>query len=223
VARPAGGPEPAAAIGVRAGKVINHYKMAKHFSLAICDGHLGWARKEDAIKDEELLDGIYVIRTSEPAERLTAADGVRSYKRLGLVEQAFRCLKGIDLLVRPIHHRTADRVRAHILLCLLAYYVEWHLRQVWAPLLFEDEELAEDRPRRDPVAPAQASASARLKKKTHLTTGGLPVQSFRTLLAHLGTRSRNTCVVAGDPRQTTFCRVTEADALQAEALRLLAV
>ena len=92
-----------------------------------------------------MLDGIYVIRTSEPAERLTAADGVRSYKRLALVEQAFRCLKGIDLLVRPIHHRTADRVRAHILLCLLAYYVEWHLRQAWEPLLFEDEELAEDR------------------------------------------------------------------------------
>ena len=119
--------------------------MAKHFTLTIRDGHLGWARKEDAITKEELLDGIYVIRTSEPAERLTAADGVRSYKRLALVEQAFRCLKGIDLLVRPIHHRTADRVRAHILLCLLAYYVEWHLRQAWEPLLFEDEELVVDR------------------------------------------------------------------------------
>src|SRR4051794_3690719 len=139
-------PEAAAEIGVRAGKIINHYKMAKHFTLTIRDGHLGWARKEDAIQTEELLDGIYVIRTSEPAERLAAADGVRSYKRLALVEQAFRCLKGIDLLVRPIHHRTAERVRAHILLCLLAYYVEWHLRQVWASLLFEDEELAVDRP-----------------------------------------------------------------------------
>ena len=162
-----------------------------------------------------------MIRTSEPAERLTAADGVRSYKRLALVEQAFRCLKGIDLLVRPIHHRTAERVRAHILLCLLAYYVEWHLRQAWASLPFEDEELAVDRPRRDPVAPTQASASARLKKKTHVTSGGLPVQSFRTLLAHLGTRCRNTCVVSADPGQTTFRQVTEADALQAEALRLI--
>ena len=114
VARPAGRPATAAEIGVRAGKIINHYKMAKHFTLMIRDGHLGWARKEDAIKDEELLDGIYVIRTSEPAEHLTAADSVRSYKRLGLVEQAFRCLKGIDLLVRPIHHRTAERVRAHV-------------------------------------------------------------------------------------------------------------
>ncbi|MGZ3472105.1 MAG: IS1634 family transposase [Isosphaeraceae bacterium] len=223
VTRPTGPPETAAAIGVRAGKVINHYKMAKHFTLTIRDGHLGWARKEDAIKNEELVDGIYVIRTSEPAERLTAADGVRSYKRLALVEQAFRCLKGIDLLVRPIHHRTAERVRAHILLCLLAYYVEWHLRQVWEPLLFEDEELAVDRCRRDPVAPARASESARQKKKTHVTSGGLPVQSFRTLLAHLGTRCRNTCVVASAPDQTTFRQVTEADTLQAEALRLITV
>jgi hypothetical protein len=125
--------------------------------------------------------------------------------------------------VRPIHHRTAERVRAHVLLCLLAYYVEWHLRQVWRPLLFEDEELAVDRRQRDPVAPARASASARQKKRTHLTSGGLPVQSFRTLLAHLGTRCRSTCVVAGDPSWTSFSQVTEADALQAEALRLITV
>ena len=221
VARPAAQPETTAAIGVRAGKIINHYKMAKHFSLTIRDGHLAWARKEDAIQKEELLDGIYVIRTSEPAQRLTAADGVRSYKRLALVKQAFRCIKGIDLLVRPIHHRAADRVRAHILLCVLAFYVEWHLRKVWEPLLFEDEELDEDRPRRDPVRPARASESARLKKKTHLTASGLPAHSFRTLMAHLGTRCRNTCVVAGDPLETTFRQVTEADALQAEAMRLI--
>ena len=204
VARASDRPETAAEIGVRAGKIIDHYKVAKHFTLTIRDGHLGWARKEDAITNEEMLDGIYVIRTSEPSERLTAADGVRSYKRLALVEQAFRSLKGIDLLVRPIHHRTADRVRAHILLCLLAYYVEWHLRQAWESLLFEDEELAVDRQRRDPVAPAQASESARRKKKTHTTSGGLPVQSFRTLVAHLGTRCRNTCIVTGDPNRTAF-------------------
>ncbi len=222
VAWPAGRPETAAEIGVRAGEIINHYKMTKYFTLMIRDGSLGWARKEDAIKNEELLDGISVIRTSEPAERLTAADGVRSSQRLALVEQAFRCLKGIDLLVRPIHHRTATRVRAHVLLCLLAYYVEWHLRQVWQPLLFEDEESAVDRRRSDPMAPARASASAR-QKKTHVTSGGLAVQSFRTLLAHLGTRCRNTCVVAGDPSRTSFSQVTEADALQAEALRLIAV
>ena len=117
VRRPAGGLETAADIGVRVGKIINHYKMAKHFALTIRDGYLGWARNETAIQKEELLDGIYVIRTSEPAERLTAANSVRSYKSLALVEQSFRCLKGIDLLVRPIHHRTADRVRAHIFLC----------------------------------------------------------------------------------------------------------
>ena len=221
VAQAAGPPEAAAAIGVRAGKIINHYKMAKHFTLTIRDGHLGWARKDEAIRKEELLDGLYVIRTSEPAERLKAADGVRSYKRLALVEQAFRCLKGIDLLVRPIHHRTADRVRAHILLCLLAYYVEWHLCQAWESLLFEDEELAVDRQRRDPVAPAQASESARRKKETHATSGGLPVQSFRTLVAHLGTRCRNTCIVTGDPNRTAFHQHTEADELQSEALRLI--
>jgi len=221
VARATGQPETAAQIGVRAGKIINHYKVAKHFTLTIRDGYLGWARKQDTIPREELLDGIYVIRTSEPGGRLKAADGVRSYKRLALVEQSFRCLKGIDLMVRPIHHRTADRVRAHILLCLLSYYVEWHLRRAWESLLFEDEELVMDRKRRDPVAPARASESVRLKKTTHLTPEGLPVQSVRTLLAHLGTRTRNTCVVTSDPQQTKFSQVTEADALQAEALRLI--
>jgi transposase len=219
VARQTGPPEKAADIGVRAGKIINHYKVAKHFTLMISDGFLGWARKHDAIHKEELLDGIYVIRTNEPIKRLTAPDGVRSYKRLALVEQCFRCFKGIDLLVRPIHHRIAERVRSHILLCLLAFYVEWHMRQAWEPLLFEDEELDWDR--RDPVAPAQASATARQKKKTHMTPDGLPVQSFRTLMAHLATRARNTCVVTGDPQQMTFSQVTEADALQAEALRLI--
>jgi transposase len=214
-------PETAAEIGVRAGKIINNYKMSKHFTLTIGDGSLEWARKQEEIAKEELLDGIYVVRTSEPTERLTAADGVRSYKRLALVEQAFRCLKGIDLLVRPIHHRIAERVRAHILLCLLAYYVQWHLRQAWEPLLFEDEGLTEDRPRRDPVAAAKPSESAKLKKKTHKTPGGLPVQSFRTLMAHLGTRCRNTCVMTTDPNQTRFDQLTEADALQAEALRLI--
>ena len=221
VARPGGPLQKAAEIGVRAGKIINHYKMAKHFTLTIRDQGLEWARNRDAIQKEELLDGIYVIRTSEPAERLSTADGVRSYKRLTLVEQAFRCLKGIDLLVRPIYHHTAERVRAHILLCLLAYYVEWHLRQKWEPLLFEDEELALDRNRRDPVAPAKASKSALQKKKTKLNPDGLPVHSFRTLIAHMGTRCRNTCVVTSDPKQTPFFQVTDPDALQAEALRLI--
>jgi transposase len=221
VAPPEGPAETAAEIGVRAGKIINKYKIAKHFILTIREGHLSWARQAESIQKEELLDGIYVIRTSEPAPRLTAADGVRTYKRLALVEQAFRCLKGIDRLVRPIHHRAADRVRAHILLCLLAFYVEWHLRRAWEPLWFEDEDLVEDRPRRDPVRPARSSESARQKKITHRTPEGLPVQSVRTLLAHLGTRCRSTCVLTGDPLQRTFHQVTEADALQAEALRLI--
>jgi hypothetical protein len=178
-------------------------------------------RKAEAIASEELLDGISVIRTSEPSQRLTAADGARSYKRLGLVQQAFRCLKGIDLLVRPIHHRRAERVRAHILLCLLAFYVEWHLRRAWEGLWFEDEDLADDRRRRDPVGPARASESARRKKQTPTTPEGLPIHGFRSLLAHLGTRCRNRCVVRGDPLETTFRQVTEADAVQAEALRLI--
>jgi transposase len=118
IGRRTGQPEKAADIGVRAGKIINHYKVAKHFTLTIRDGFLGWARKQEAIQKEELLDGIYVIRTSEPTSQLTAPDGVRSYKRLALVEQCFRCFKGIDLLVRPIHHCIAERVRSHILLCL---------------------------------------------------------------------------------------------------------
>lgn len=223
VAKASKRPETAAEIGVRAGKIISHYKVAKHFTLTIRDGHLSWARKVSAITNEEMLDGIYVIRTSEPAKRLTAADSVRSYKRLGLVEQAFRSLKGIDLLVRPIHHRTADRVRAHILLCLLAYYVEWHLRQAWESLLFEDEELNVQRRWRDPVAPTQASNSAQRKKRTHKTPEGLPVQSFRTLIAHLGTRCRNTCIAVADSSETTFHQLTEADALQAAALNLIAM
>jgi hypothetical protein len=146
---------------------------------------------------------------------------VRSYKRLAQVEQAFRCLKGIDLLVRPIHHRLEPRVRAHVLICVLAYYVEWHLRRAWRPLLFEDEELDGARAIRDPVAPAKPSDSARRKKTTHRTAGGLPVHSFRTLLAHLGCRSRETYQVGSDPSGATFARVTELDPVQQEALRLL--
>jgi transposase len=214
-------PLQAAEIGVKAGRVIGRHKMAKHLRLTIEDGRFTWERDEESIKREKLLDGIYVIRTSEPAEQLSSEDGVRSYKRLALVEQAFRCLKGIDLLVRPIHHRLEGRVRAHFLICILAYYVEWHLRRAWRPLLFEDEELDGARAVRDPVAAAKPSASAQRKKSTHQTASGLPVQSFRTLLAHLGTRSRETYQVASDPSGATFVRLTELDPVQREALRLL--
>ena len=119
----------------------------------IGEGSFTWSRRAESIAQEQVLDGIYVLRTSEPEERLSAEETVRSYKSLAEVERAFRCLKGIDLLVRPIRHRTADRVPAHIFLCVLAYYVEWHLRQAWAPLLFEDEERVEQRKQRDPVLP----------------------------------------------------------------------
>src|SRR3954470_9720636 len=221
VSRRTKAPLSAAAIGVKAGRVIGRHKMAKHLRLTIRDSVFTWERDDESIKREGLLDGIYVIRTSEPADRLSAAEGVRDYKRLSQVEQAFRCLKGIDLLVRPIHHRLEGRVRAHVLICVLAYYVEWHLRRAWRPLLFEDEELDGDRAVRDPVAAAEPSDSARRKKRTHQTATGLPVHSFRTLLAHLGCRNRETYQVASDPSGATFARVTELDPVQQEALRLL--
>ncbi|MGH8550257.1 MAG: transposase [Methylococcales bacterium] len=137
---------------------------------------------------ETELDGIYVIRTSEPEPSLSAEDTVRSYKNLAQVERAFRTLKGVDLQIRPIYHRTEARVRAHIFTCLLAYIVEWHLHQAWAPLLFDDEEITSERKNRDPVAPAKPSATARQKKVARITEDHLPIQSFTTLLAELGTR-----------------------------------
>jgi transposase len=208
-------------IALRAGKRINRYKMAKHFQLTIADGQFTWARREESIRREEQLDGIYVIRTSEPRRRLSAAEGVRSYKRLASVEQAFRSLKGIDLMVRPIYHRVEPRVRAHIFLCMLAYYVEWHMRRSWAPLLFEEEALEQARGERDPVAKAQSSEAVDLKKKTRLTESGLEVHSFRTLLAELASQTRNTCTIVADPTQANFEQVSEATPLQAEAFRLL--
>src|SRR5450756_1927779 len=143
-----------ATLGQKVGRVINHHKMAKHFTVTIGGGRLRWTRRPESIQQEARLDGFSVIRTSVPAGHLSAADAVRHYKGLARVERAFRCLKGIDLRVRPIHHRTEAHVRAHIFLCLLAYYVEWHLRQAWAPLMFADEALETDRQTRDPVAPA---------------------------------------------------------------------
>ena len=162
-----------------------------------------------------------MIRTSEPASVLSAENCVRTYKSLSLVERAFRCFKGLDLLVRPIRHRVDPRVRTHLFLCLLAYYVEWHMRQALGSLLYADEELDQDRWQRDPVKPAEASASAKAKKKTHKTADGKPAPSFATLLAHLATRSRSTHQIVSDPTGSTFQQVTEPDALQAEALRLL--
>jgi transposase len=192
VARRRRQPWPREEIGVKAGRVVNRWKMAKHLRLTIADGQLSWRRRAEAIAAEESLDGIYVVRTSEPARRLSAADGVRNYKRLAQVERAFRSWKGLDLMVRPIYHRVEPRVRAHIFLCLLAYYVQWEMRRAWAPLLFADEEVDADREQRDPVAPAEPSESAQQKRKTKRTATGHAAHSFRTLLAELGQQSRVT-------------------------------
>jgi transposase len=182
----------AADIGKKVGRTMYRHKVAKHFLVEIADGSLTWARDEESIRREGELDGIYVIRTSEPAERLSAEDAVRSYKRLAEVEQAFRCMKGIDLRVRPVFHRTEDHVRAHFFLCMLAYYVEWHMRRALAPLLFEDEVVPEDRAVRDPVAKPTPSPSVKAKKARLATPDGLPVHSFKTLFADLATLTRVT-------------------------------
>jgi transposase len=195
--------------------------MGKHFALTIQEGSFSFARKEASIRREEALDGLYVIRTSEPADRLSADDAVRGYKSLAQVEQAFRSLKGLDLLIRPIWLRTEDHVRAHIFLCLLAYYLVWHMRKALAPLLFDDEELTEARKTRHPVRPATPSRSAREKKTTLLTSEGLPVQSFSTLIAHLGTRCRHHCRMGNDPHGPLFSQLTAPTPLQAKAFNLL--
>lgn len=208
-------------IGVQAGRRINRWKMAKHFRLTIGDGSIAWQRRTSAIEAEQALDGIYVIRTSEKKRRLSAEDGVRHYKRLAQVERAFRTWKGLDLLVRPIFHRAPPRVRAHIFLCLLAYYVVWEMRRAWAPLLYADEEVEADREERDPVLPAEPSASVKAKKKSKQTSAGWPAHSFHTLLADLGSRCRVTYSVGVGDDAPTFAQVAEATALQAEAMRLL--
>ena len=221
VARRRRQPWPREEIGVKAGRVVNRWKMAKHFRLTIADGQFSWRRRAEAIAAEESLDGIYVVRTSEPARRLSAADGVRNYKRLAQVERAFRSWKGLDLMVRPIYHRVEPRVRAHIFLCLLAYYVQWEMRRAWAPLLFADEAVDADRELRDPVAPAEPSESAQQKRKTKQTATGHAAHSFRTLLADMGQQARVTYRVGAGDSQATFQQVPEPSPLQAEALRLL--
>jgi transposase len=213
-------PLSASEIGVKAGRLINHFKMAKHFELKISDGAFACSRKLDAIRLEEQLDGLYVIRTSEPKDRFSAAQTVRGYKSLAQVERAFRCMKGVDLMVRPIFLRTEDHVRAHILLCLLAYYVEWHMRLALAPLLFADEEIGENRKTRDPVAPAQPSGSAVKKRASHKTPEDLPVHSFKTLLQAMSTRCKNTCRLKA-VSDSTFTQITDPSPLQARVFELL--
>lgn len=221
VARRTKTPLHGSAIGLKAGKILERYKVGKHYELTIGDGTFRWTRREDAIEAEAKLDGIYVIRTSEPNARFSAEDTVRTYKSLSQVERAFRCMKGVDLLVRPIRHRTEHRVPAHIFLCVLAYYVEWHMRRALAPILFEDDQLETERTRRDPIRPAEPTASAKTKKATHTTPDGLPVHSFETLMAELASRGRNTYRLRSDDVSLTFTQVPEPTAIQRRAYELL--
>ena len=212
----------AAEIGIKVGRVVNKYRVAKHFALKVGDGSLTWSRKQESIDREKALDGIYIVRTSEPADVVSAPDAVRAYKRLGNVEKAFRTFKGIDLRIRPINHRLEDRVRAHILLCMLAYYVEWHMRMALAPLLYADDDLEANRTTRDPVAKAVPSLAVRRKRATKESTDGLPLRRWDGLIASLSTLVRNTCRVGEDKTTVHFTRDTEPNAYQSRVFELLA-
>jgi hypothetical protein len=208
-------------IGQAVGAVLGRRKVAKHFQITITDHDLRFTRDTASIAAEAALDGIYVLRTNVPAANLSAADTVRAYKSLAGVERAFRSLKTVDLELRPVFHWTAPRVRAHVLLCMLAYYLEWHMRQALAPMLFDDH----DRPagealRPSPVAKAQPSPAARRKAKTKRTDDGLPVHSFRSLLADLATLTRNTVRFG---RAASFNVLATPTQIQRRALELLGV
>jgi transposase len=208
-------------IGVRVGQVINQYKVAKHFALTIDATAFTYQRQPESIAAEAALDGLYIIRTSVAAAQMAAADCVRNYKALANVERAFLSLKTIDLKVRPIHHRTADRVRAHIFLCMLAYYVEWHMREAWRELLFADTD-QQAKATRDPVAPAKRSKAALIKAARHTLDDGTPAHSFRTLLEVMSTVARNTCRTRGSGGEApTFEIVTTANPKQARAIEFL--
>jgi transposase len=208
-------------IGVRVGKVVNKYKVGKHFALTIEESGFTFERLEKQITAEAALDGLYVIRTSVPKKQMTSAEAVRSYKALAEVERAFRSMKTIDLHIRPIHHRLEERVRAHIFLCMLAYYVEWHMREAWRELMFADEDL-ERKKYRDPVAAAERSEAALEKVATRKLKDGSPAHSFRTLLYELSTIVRNTC----EPRvaqrsRASFQMTTIPNPAQQRAMQLL--
>ncbi len=208
-------------IGVRVGKVIDQYKMAKHFELTIDENALSFVRKHELIAAEAALDGFYIIRTSVSAAQMDAPQCVRNYKSLANVERAFRSLKTIDLKVRPIHHRTANRVRAHIFLCMLAYYIEWHMREAWRELMFADED-QEAKQQRDPVAAAVRSTAAQNKARSHTLTDGSPAHSFRTLIEDLATLVRNTCRTPNAaPDTQTFEVITTPNTKQQRALDLI--
>jgi hypothetical protein len=205
----------AAEIGLAVGQIANRFKVKKHFALEITDARFTFARKWEQIAAEAALDGIYILRTSVTDRQLSAADVVRSYKQLAQVERGFRTLKGPELEIRPVHHRLEDRVRAHVFLCMLAYYLTWHLREAWAPLLFKDEQPTSAA---DPVAKSARSPSAIRKTQKKRTDTGEQVHSYKSLLAELATLTRNTIRL---PTTTaTFDRLAEPTAIQARALEL---
>lgn len=205
----------AAQIGLAAGAVWNRWKVKKHFHVQITDTTFTFERKHEQIEAEAALDGIYVLRTSVAARALDTPDVVRAYKQLKEVERAFGTLKGL-LELRPIHHRLEDRVRAHVFLCMLAYYLTWHLRQAFKPLLFDDEHPA---PTADPVAKAARSPQAKRKAATQRTLGGQPCHSFKTLIAELATQTRNTIHLAST--DSSFDQLTKPTPIQAHALKLI--
>jgi hypothetical protein len=202
----------AGAIGLAVGPALKGHRVGKHFTVEIADNHFAYARKTEQIAAEAALDGIYVLRTSVGENRLDAPEVVRAYKQLKEVEKGFRALKGPDLEIRPIHHRRERRVRAHVFLCMLAYYVEWHLQQAWRALTFADEHPPQPP---DPVAKATRSAEARAKAQTKRTATGHPAHTFRSLLAELATQTRNSIRVPGS--QATFTKLANATPLQARA------
>ena len=210
-----------AEIALAVGEVFNTHKMRKHFDLTITDDAFSFARKTAEIAAEAATDGLYVVRTSLAEAALSDADTVRSYKSLARVERAFRCIKTVDLNVRPVYHWLEGRVRAHVFLCMLAYYLEWHMRQCLAPMLFDDTDPDEaEALRRSVVAPAQCSKAAIKKQTTAMTPDGLPVHSFHTLLADLATLARNTIVTAINPNYPLTV-VTRPTPVQQKAFDLL--
>ena len=208
-------------IALAVGAIIDKYKMAKHFTLTIGEAGFAFARNAARIAAEAALDGLYAVRTSLPATALDDAAAVRSYKSLALVERAFRALKTVDLMVRPVYHWLAERVRAHVFLCLLAYYLEWHMRRALAPMLYDEteREVAEAQ-RASVVAKAARSPTALAKQTTGRTADGLPVHSFRTLIADLATLTRNILVTAGAP-DSPFTIATRPTPIQQKAFHLL--
>jgi transposase len=222
-----GRPWGAGAIGVRAGKVAGKYKVAKHFDLSIAEASFAFKVNAERVAPEAALDGLYVIRTSVAEADMGPGQAVLNYKRLAEVERAFRTLKGIDIQVRPIRHRLEARVKAHIFLGMLAYYVQWHMIETWAPLTFKDEAKADmrDEPARlaDPVAPARRSQATLAKVRTCTLADGTPAMSFTRLLAHLATIVRNTMRPrSARPGEATFTLTTRPTPKQQQALDLIA-